>query len=171
MFSATGNLAAFTRGGNITLSGVNIGTVSSVASGNLILTLNANATQARVNETLQSIAYSNSSDSPPTSVDITWEFYDGNSADAQGTCGQLTATGSTTVNITAVNDAPVVDLNGTNDIGTNFSVSFTEDGGAVNISDTDIIISDADSTSFQDLYITLSLMPERKKGISKQNWM
>ncbi len=56
---------------------------------------------------MRQIAYSNSSDAPPSSVQLNWAFNDGNTG-AQGTGGALTATGSVTVNITAVNDAPVL---------------------------------------------------------------
>ena len=54
---------------------------------------------------LRQITYANSSDSPPASAQIDWTFDDGNTGD-QGTGGALQATGSTTVSITAVNDAP-----------------------------------------------------------------
>ncbi len=105
LFSAAGNLAALTEGANLTLSGVDIGTVTTNTAGQLVLTFNASATQARVDETLQSIAYANSSDAPPASVQIDWIFDDGN-AGAQGAGGALQANGSTTVAITATDDAP-----------------------------------------------------------------
>ncbi|MFK7915470.1 MAG: Ig-like domain-containing protein [Pseudomonadales bacterium] len=54
---------------------------------------------------MQSIAYSNSSDTPPANVQIDWSFSDGNTGE-QGSGGALVATGSTTVDITAVNDEP-----------------------------------------------------------------
>ena len=104
VFSALGSLA-FT-GSDAVLSGTTVGTVTHTA-GVLTITFNANATQARVNETLSSIGYANTSDAPPASVQIAWSFSDGNTG-AQGTGGALTAAGSTTVNITAVNDAPTV---------------------------------------------------------------
>ena len=104
-FSATGNLSALTQGGNLVLSGVTIGTVTTNSAGTLLLTFNGNATQARVNETLRSIAYANSSNAPPASAQINWTFSDGNSG-AQGPGGPFVATGSTAVTITAVNDAP-----------------------------------------------------------------
>ncbi len=78
VFSANGNLAALTEGGNLVLSGVTIGTVTTNSAGQLVLTFNANATQARVDETLQSIAYSNNGTAPPASVQIDWTFDDGN---------------------------------------------------------------------------------------------
>jgi hypothetical protein len=67
----------------------------------------ANATQSLVNTALQSIAYANTSDAPPASVQIDWTFSDGNTG-SQGEGGALTTTGSTTVSITSVNDAPVL---------------------------------------------------------------
>ena len=105
-FSATGNLVF--SGANLVLSGITIGTVDSNTGGTLALTFNGNATQARVNEALQSIAYANTSDAPPASVQLLWSFDDGNTG-AQGAGGPLSATGSVTVSITAVNDAPVLD--------------------------------------------------------------
>ena len=84
-----------------------IGTITTNAGGNLVVTFNSSATQAAVNAFLSSIAYSNSSDAPPASVQIDWTFNDGNVL-AQGNGGALSVTGFTTVNITAVNDAPTV---------------------------------------------------------------
>ncbi len=80
-FSAAGNLVF--SSGNLVLSGVTVGTVNTNSGGTLQLTFNSNATQSRINETLQSIAYSNSSDAPPASVQLDWTFSDGNSG-AQG---------------------------------------------------------------------------------------
>jgi uncharacterized delta-60 repeat protein len=105
-FGASGNLAALTEGGNIVLSGVAIGTVTQNSGGTLLLTFGANATEARVNEAMRDITYANSSDNPAASVQVDWLFSDGNTG-AQGSGGTLAAIGSTTVNMTAVNDAPV----------------------------------------------------------------
>jgi Ca2+-binding RTX toxin-like protein len=65
------------------------------------LTFNNNASQALVNETLDSIAYSNSGNSLPYSVvDIDWAFSDGNKG-AQGDGGALTAVAMSEVVIQA----------------------------------------------------------------------
>ena len=104
VFSALGSLS-FTDGDAV-LSGTTVGTFTNT-NGQLTISFNANATQVLVNETLSSIGYANSSDAPPASVQLDWSFSDGN-ASAQGTGGALTAIGSTTVNITAVNDAPTI---------------------------------------------------------------
>ena len=114
-----------THGGSLAVGATTIGTVSSHAGGTLTLTFNSAATQALVNSALQQIAYRNSSDAPPASVAIDWLFSDGN-AGSQGSGGALTASGSTTVAITAVNDAPVI-----------------LDGSLILVSDTD-----EDTTSF-----------------------
>jgi uncharacterized delta-60 repeat protein len=123
VFRATGNLDPFVQGNDIMLSGVNIGTVSSTASGNLILTFNASATQERVNETLQSIAYENTSNTPPATVDIEWEFNDGN-AGAQGSGGALTATGNTLVNIRNTVDLAITAPTGTRRLFIRVQTSF-----------------------------------------------
>lgn len=104
-FSATGTLGTLTQGGNLVVAGTTIGTVTTHGAGSLVLTFNGSATNALVNSALQQIAYANSSDTPPASVQIDWTFSDGN-AGAQGSGGALTATGSTTVNLTATNDVP-----------------------------------------------------------------
>jgi hypothetical protein len=107
LFSATGTLGALTQGGNLVVDGTMIGTVTTNSSGTLVLTFNSTATNALVNSAIQQIAYANSSDAPPSNVQINWTFSDGNNG-AQGTGGALTATGNVVVNITAVNDAPTL---------------------------------------------------------------
>ncbi|MCA9200367.1 MAG: hypothetical protein KDA87_22660, partial [Planctomycetales bacterium] len=108
VFTATGNLGPLTEGGNLVLSSTTIGVIANNSGGILNIQFNSLATQAQVNEVLQSIAYSNSSDTPPASVQIDWSMEDGNTASEQGSGGEHIATGSSTVNITAVNDAPVL---------------------------------------------------------------
>ncbi len=111
-------------GGNLTLNGSNIESGGNViasfdtsTSGQLTITFQNNGTiptTALVNEVMQAIRYSNSSNDPASSVQIDWTFSDGNSGSAQGTGGALTATGSTTVSITNVNDAPTLSATGGN---------------------------------------------------------
>ena len=99
VFSATGTLGALTEGGNLSVGATMIGTVTTNSAGTLVLTFNANATNTLVNQTMQQIAYSNASGTPPASVQIDWSFNDGNTG-SQGGGGALTATGSTAVTIT-----------------------------------------------------------------------
>ncbi len=98
LFSGSGNLSF--SGSDAVFSGINIGSISN-SNGTLTLTFNNNATQSLVDQALSSIAYSNSSSTPPASVQIDWTLNDGNSG-AQGTGGALAALGSTTVDITNV---------------------------------------------------------------------
>ena len=107
LFQASGNLAALTEGGNLVLSSVTIGTVTTNSLGSLVLTFNSAADFVSVNETLQSITYQNTSTAPSPSVQLDWSFDDGNGT-SQGTGGSLDALASTTVNITSVNSAPVI---------------------------------------------------------------
>jgi uncharacterized delta-60 repeat protein len=101
-----GNLSALNSGSYFSVNSISIGRVTSNASGSLVLTFNSNATQALVNQAMQHIAYGNTADAPPATVQIDWTFNDGNTG-AQGTGGSLGVTGSTTVVINATNDNPV----------------------------------------------------------------
>ena len=65
-------------------------------------------------------------------------------------CGQATVQ----VTITAVNDPPTVDLNGTS-FGTGFNVLFAMSGGAVNITDTDLVVVDPDDTHLETAVVTI----------------
>jgi uncharacterized delta-60 repeat protein len=106
VFGASGNLSALSQGGDITLTGVAIGTVTQNSGGVLVLTFGAAATEARVDEAMRAITYKDASDNPGSSVEIDWAFSDGNTG-AQGSGGALAAAGVTNIKITAVNDPPV----------------------------------------------------------------
>ncbi|MBP7111441.1 MAG: DUF4347 domain-containing protein, partial [Nitrosomonas sp.] len=147
-FSATGTLSL--SSGNLIVSGTTIGTYTN-SGGTLAVTFNSNATQALVNSAMQQIAYSNSSDAPPASTQINWTFSDNNSG-SQGSGGALTATGSTTVTITAVNDAPTI----TNLSGD--SLSYNEGAGAVVIEQgANALVADVDSANFDTGTLTISI--------------
>ncbi|MCP4285532.1 MAG: hypothetical protein GY792_13925, partial [Gammaproteobacteria bacterium] len=88
VFSNSGLLSALTESGALVYNGTTIGTVTTNSAGTLVLSFNTNATSALVDSTLQSIAYSNSSDAPPASAQIDWTFDDGNSG-SQGSGGAL----------------------------------------------------------------------------------
>ncbi|MCP4093790.1 MAG: BspA family leucine-rich repeat surface protein, partial [Planctomycetes bacterium] len=114
VFTNSGLLSALTESGALVYNSISIGTVTTNSGGTLVLTFNTNATSALVDSTLQAIAYSNSSDTPPASAQIDWSFDDGNTG-SQGTGGALQAVGSTTVTITAVNDTPTLAATAAND--------------------------------------------------------
>ncbi|MET0074000.1 MAG: Ig-like domain-containing protein [Candidatus Thiodiazotropha lotti] len=64
-----------------------------------------------------------------------------------------------TVDVTAVNDAPALDLDSNDSSGqsgADFAAAFTEDGGAVSIADADAVLSDIDSPTLQSLTVTIT---------------
>ena len=112
-FAATGSLDLAHSNGlgeNVSLDGgaTFIGTFAQPGDGTFSITFNAGATAANVAFVMQHIAYANASENPdnPT-VQIDWSFSDGNTG-AQGSGGAGIATGSVTVDITQVDDAPIL---------------------------------------------------------------
>lgn len=87
------------------ISGLAIGRVLTNAAGMLSIEFDAPATQSLVNTLIRGIAYTNACDAPPPSVTIDWTFSAGN-AGAQGTGPASSATGTTTIEITPLNDPP-----------------------------------------------------------------
>ncbi|EMB19109.1 Pentaxin [Rhodopirellula europaea 6C] len=122
VFGASGNLASLTETGSLVLNGETIGTVDQNSGGQLTLRFNTNLDAAKLNEVLQSITYENTSDAPPVSLQLNWEFDDDNFGTQQGTSGELTGTAYTVVNISGTNDAPELDNSGTPTV-----TSITED--------------------------------------------
>ncbi|TMJ01411.1 MAG: hypothetical protein E6G97_16135 [Alphaproteobacteria bacterium] len=107
VFAASGTLQL--TAGNVIVSGTTVGTFTNTG-GTLAITFNSNATTARVASVLDQVTYSNTSDAPPSSVQIDYTLNDGN-AGSQGSGGALAANGSITVSITPQNDAPDVTPN------------------------------------------------------------
>ncbi|APW36294.1 hypothetical protein RD110_02935 [Rhodoferax koreense] len=142
LFAATGALSALTQGASLVYGGTTVGTVTTNTSGTLVLTFDSNATQALVNNVLRAIGYANSSDAPPASVQLVWSFSDGNTG-VQGSGGALVGSGSTTVTITSVNDAPA---------GTGKTVTTLEDT-AYTFTATDFGFSDVDGNALQGVRI------------------
>ena len=94
-------------GGNLQVGGLTFATFISTG-GVLTITFTssaATATTALVNDVIEHIAYTNSSDAPPSSVTLNYALDDGSPGGGQGTGGSATASGSVIVNITAANDA------------------------------------------------------------------
>jgi hypothetical protein len=120
VFSATGTLSF--SAGNVLVGAATVGTFTN-SGGALAITFNAGATGALVNSVLRQITYSNSSDTPPSSVQVHYTLNDGN-AGTQGTGGAGLGSGDITVAVTAHNDSPVFS-------GLDNAAAFTEDGAAV----------------------------------------
>jgi Putative Ig domain len=110
LFEGSGALS-LAGNGDVVIGGTAVGTWSTATAGRLQITFNADATPALVDQVAQSIAYRYAGDAPPASVTIGWTIGDGNTGIAdQGAAGvPLTDIGSVTVNLTAVNDAPILD--------------------------------------------------------------
>ncbi|MCG8101349.1 MAG: Ig-like domain-containing protein, partial [Candidatus Thiodiazotropha taylori] len=147
-------------GGNVTYSGTLIGTVTGgTGIDPLTITFNSNATSAAVTALVRNITYENSNLENPTdgTRSVTIDISDGD--------GGTSLTQNLTLNVSSVNDAPVVDLNGADGAGEDFAATFTEGGGAVNVVDTDATISDVDNTTYQNLSINLSGFLD---GVSEQ---
>jgi hypothetical protein len=111
-FAGTGTLdLAHSNGSgeNVSLDGgaTFIGTFAQPGDGTFSITFNAGATATNVAFVMQHIGYANASENPEASVQIDWAFNDGNTG-AQGTGGAAVGTGSVTVDITQVDDAPVL---------------------------------------------------------------
>ncbi len=118
------------------------GISGSYDSGTGVLTLTGSASVANYQAALRSITFSSPSDNPTsfgsdTSRTITWQAND----------GALNSTAATsTVNITAVDDAPVVTAGAT--------VGFTEQGSAV-VLDAGLTLSDPDNTSLASATVSI----------------
>ncbi|MCP5092067.1 MAG: DUF4347 domain-containing protein, partial [Gammaproteobacteria bacterium] len=157
----TSDQLSILAGGNVTLSGTDVlvsgtkvGSFAGGANGSpLVISWNNNSSASAAQEVVRQVAYHNISDNPSTAARVLdFVVTDGD--------GGTSNTSQGAVLVSADNDTPVVDLNGTNGAGINFATTFTEDGGAVNVTDTDAIISDVDDTSFQSLGINLSGMSD-----------
>jgi uncharacterized delta-60 repeat protein len=144
------NGAIFTiSGNNLQSSGQTFATFTSTGG---MLTIDftssdTTATSALVDEVMQRIQYANTSNDPPTDVTLDWRFSDGNSG-AQG-AGDMpgVASGSTTVSVTAVNDAPVLTAGAT--------LAYTENDPA-SVLDATVTVSDADDTELSGATVQIT---------------
>jgi VCBS repeat-containing protein len=73
-----------------------------------------------------------------------------------GTTAFSTATETAALNVFSINDAPFLDLNGGGSGNTNFNTTFSEDGGAVRIVDTDLSIDDVDDNNLESARAVLT---------------
>ena len=100
-------------GSNLKSGGLIFGTISVDGSAGLIVinftSLETAATSALVDEVIQAVRYTNTSDNPPASVDLAVGFDDGSPGGGQGAGATDLDVNLVTVNIAAVNDAPVND--------------------------------------------------------------
>src|SRR6476660_3126116 len=106
------------------------------------MTLTGNDTLAHYQQVLDSVTYASTSNNPTSfgtdsSRTITWVIND----------GTLSSAAAATINITAVNDAPVIDLLTTAGVQTTaITAAFTARGGAVTVAP-QLTLADVDSTT------------------------
>lgn len=148
-------------GGNLLVDGVNIGSVTN-AGGTLSVNFNASATDALVGKAMGAVAYRNTSDTPPGTVQINFDLNDRNSnttgggtsggGQNQGGGGQLTARASVNVAITQVNDTPTIAFLDAIRTG-----NYVENGAAVQI-DNNVVLTDPelDTTNWNGATLTVS---------------
>ena len=138
LVSATVTLTNPLDGGDETLTadttGTGITASYNVATG--VLSLAGDGTLGQYEEVLRSVTYENASNAPDTTARVITIAVNDGSQDSTIT--------TTTLEVVAVNDAPVLDLNGPNAGGTGFASTFTEDAGPVTIVDSDVSITDVD---------------------------
>ncbi|WP_218568399.1 tandem-95 repeat protein [Pseudomonas sp. LS-2] len=126
----------------------NITAITTTVNGQIVLTLTGAATSAEYEAVIKSITFHNGSDDPRV-VDrnITVTVNDGQNDSVPVT---------STVHVTAVNDAPVLDLNSADGaLQTGNAVTYVENGKALNIMGT-VAIADPDNTTLKGATITLS---------------
>jgi hypothetical protein len=130
-------------GSDLKAGGQIFATISVDGSTGLIVinftSLETTATSALVDEVIQSVRYTNSSDNPPASVDLSIGFDDGSPGGGQGAGATDLDINLVTVNITAVNDPPTVTaadttVSGTEDTDLVFEAG---NGNAITVADVD----------------------------------
>jgi len=113
-------------GSNVTYQGVTIGTFTGGSSGsNLVITLNSSATPTAVTALVKNITYQNTDTNAPTTGARTVRYVltDGD--------GGTSANYDTTVTVSGVNDAPVLDSSGTMTLTTITEDQTTNSGNTV----------------------------------------
>ena len=153
---ATVSISGFVAGDTLNFTGQN-GIVGSYDSSTGVLTLTGSASVTNYQAALRSVGFSSTSDTPTnaganSSRTITWTVSDGTATSTART---------STVNVTAVNDAPVATAGAT--------VSYTEQGSAV-VLDPSLTLNDADSTTLSGATVSISgVVPGDTLNFTSQN--
>ena len=149
-FQAGQDVLAFTNT-NSTAYG-NIAATYDAGTGALTLvSAGGTATVAQWQAALRAVTYANTSDNPSTLArTVTYQIDDGQPLN------HTSNTISSTVNVAAVNDAPVLDLDASG-AGTGYATVFNlNTGAAIPVGDIDVSITDVDSTIISGATITIS---------------
>ncbi|MCK6402817.1 MAG: putative Ig domain-containing protein, partial [Sphaerotilus natans subsp. sulfidivorans] len=102
VFGASGTLGALNTGGALQLGGITVGSVVANSGGQLSLAFAGGISADSVRDVLRQITWASSSDAPPAAVTLDWLLSD----------GSATASASSVVAVSAVNDAPTLALPG-----------------------------------------------------------
>jgi hypothetical protein len=151
--SATITLTNAQAGDALSVSGSLPGGIvaSSYNSGTGVLTLSGSATLAQYQAALQQLRFDNNSQNPDTSDRaITVVLSDGSDSSAAATA---------TVHVSAVNDAPLLDLDADNSstaTGANYKTLYTPNGTAVPVADSDVAITDVDNTKLASASVSIT---------------
>ena len=133
---------------------VTMGSISGIGTNSVSIDFNANATLARLNDLVDDFVYSNATDDiGDADRTATLTFNDGNNDGNIVFSTALSDTAIQTIDITAVNDAPTIDLNGAA-AGTGNAAAFTEDGAA-EILAPDLVVADADDTMIESAAVSI----------------
>ena len=125
--------------------------IDNTVAGQITITLTGSATKANYQTAINAIVFSNTSDTPDTTtraINVTVN---------DGVTNSNTAISSITVQ--AVNDPPVVDLNGSA-AGTDYSATYAQNNPAVAIAAATASLSDADGTDISSLKLSFSSIPD-----------
>ena len=145
--SATVTITNLLDGTDEVLAATTTGTSITASYDSGVLTLTGSDTKANYLTVLKTITYNNASEDPSTTT-RTIDFLINDGTD-------LSSVATTTVSMTAINDAPVFDLDGSTG-GIDFTTSFTENAGAVSIVDTDATLIDVDDTNIESATVTIT---------------
>ncbi|MDO9002609.1 MAG: DUF4347 domain-containing protein, partial [Aquabacterium sp.] len=133
-------------GANITYAGTLIGTVTGGSGGtSLVITLNANASDAAVSALISNITYQNTNTSTPSTTDRTVRYV------LTSSTGLASLDNNVTVTVAAVNDAPVNTRPGAQSTNEDTALVFSSGNGNL------ISISDVDAAG-GSLQVTLSVL-------------
>jgi hypothetical protein len=129
-------------GTGVAFGGVSIGSFSGGVNGaSLVVTLNSAATAAAVQALARAVAFSNTSEAPSTALrTVTYTVVDGDG-------GSDTGSATATVNVTGVNDAPVIDAQAA-------VLAYTENAAPMVIAGA-TTVNDIDSTDFSGGSLTV----------------
>jgi hypothetical protein len=117
-----------------------LGITGAYNAGTGVLTLSGTATPANYQTALRTVSYRSTSDNPSTTArSISFVVSDGSLS---------SSTVTRTMNVFAVNDAPVVTLSGNNS-------SYTENAASVSV-DSGLTVSDVDSTNLQSAIVNIT---------------